>query len=136
MMALTWHQKLERPEAPKRTRLEKPFAGVQAGEMLYISTPREIDRIVRGCPPGTTLEMTALREQLAEADDADATCPATTSIFLRIVAEAALVELADGAAIDEIAPFWRAIDPDAPLAGKLSCGREFIRERRAEEAAR
>jgi hypothetical protein len=133
-MALTWHQKLERPATPKRTQLEKPFAGVHAGEMLYVSTPREIDRIVRGCPPGTTLAVTALREQLAEVNDADATCPVTTSIFLRIVAEVALVELADGAAIEDVTPFWRAIDPDAPLAGKLSCGRDFIRERRAEEA--
>lgn len=133
-MALTWREKLDRPDAPKRTRLEKPFAGVPAGSLLYVSTPRELDRILRAVPAGTTIDIVTLRAQLADANDADATCPVTTSMFLRIVAEAALDEVADGAAWDEVTPFWRAIDPDGRLAGRLSCGRELVRERLDQES--
>src|SRR5690606_24381401 len=85
--------------------------------------PRELDRILRAVPAGTTIDIATLREQLADANDADATCAATTSMFLRIVAVAAPDEVADGAAWDEVTPFWRAIDPHSPLAGRLSCGR-------------
>lgn len=135
-MALTWREKLDRPVAPKRTRLEKPFAGVPAGSVLYVSTPREIEQIVRTVRPGTTIDIATLRDHLAEVNDADATCPVTTSMFLRIVAEAALDEVADGAAWEEITPFWRAIDPDSPLAGRLSCGPELLRDRRDQETER
>lgn len=134
-MALTWHQKRDRPSEAKLTRLGKPFAGVPAGALLYVSTPREIDAIVRACPSGATMEVVDLRDRLAHANGADATCPVTTSMFLRIVAEAALEELAQGAGLDEVAPFWRVVDPDGPVAGRLSCGRRFVRDRRADEAA-
>jgi hypothetical protein len=129
-MALTWREKLDRPAASKRTRLDKPFAGVPAGAVLYVSTPRELERVLRAVPAGTAIDVAALREQLADANDADATCPVTTSMFLRVVAEAALDEVADGAGWEDVAPFWRVIDPDSPLAGRLSCGRELLRDRR------
>lgn len=132
-MALTWREKLDKPAEPKRTRLDKPFAGVPAGSVLYVSTPRELDRILRAVPAGTRIDIATLRDQLADVNDADATCPVTTSMFLRIVAEAALDEVADGAAWDEVTPFWRAIDPDSPLAGRLSCGRELLRDRRDQD---
>lgn len=132
-MPLTWREKLDRPTEPKRTRLDKPFAGVPAGAVLYVSTPRELDRVLRAVPAGTTIDIATLRERLADVNDADATCPVTTSMFLRIVAEAALDDVVDGAAWEDITPFWRAIDPDSPLAGRLSCGRELLRDRRVQD---
>jgi hypothetical protein len=132
-MALTWREKLGKPAGPKRTRLERPFAGVPAGSVLYVSTPRELDRLLRAVPAGTTIDIAALREQLADVNDADATCPVTTSVFTQIVAEAALDEVAVGAAWDEVTPFWRAIDPDSPLARRLRCGRQLLRDRRGQD---
>lgn len=51
-MALTWREKLDKPAEPKRTPLDKPFAAVPAGSVLYVSTPRELDRILRAVPAG------------------------------------------------------------------------------------
>jgi hypothetical protein len=75
-----------------------------------------------------------LRRRLAEANNADATCPTTTAIFLRIVAEAALDQIGDGADWHDVTPFWRVIDPDGPIAGRLSCGREAVRGLRLQES--
>jgi hypothetical protein len=134
MMPLTWKEKLNRPQEPKRKRLDRPFAGVSAGAMLYISTPREIDVLIGALPEGETLDVPELRRRLAEANNADATCPTTTAIFLRIVAEAALDQIGDGADWHDVTPFWRVIDPDGPIAGRLSCGREAVRGLRLQES--
>jgi hypothetical protein len=134
MMPLTWKEKLNRPQEPKRKRLDRPFAGVSAGAMLYISTPREIDGLIGALPEGETLDVPELRRRLAEANNADATCPTTTAIFLRIVAEAALDQIGDGADWHDVTPFWRVIDPDGPIAGRLSCGREAVRGLRLQES--
>jgi hypothetical protein len=125
MMPLTWKEKLNRPQEPKRKRLDRPFAGVSAGAMLYISTPREIDVLIGALPEGETLDV---------PNNADATCPTTTAIFLRIVAEAALDQIGDGADWHDVTPFWRVIDPDGPIAGRLSCGREAVRDLRLQES--
>ena len=74
-----------------------------------------------------------IRGDLAVRNQADYTCPVSTGIFLRIVAESAYEELMEGAPTEAVAPFWRAIDPKSPLAAKLTCGPEFIREKRAAE---
>lgn len=54
-------------------------------------------------------------------------------IFLRIVAEAALEELAAGTPEDRITPFWRVLDENSVTAGKIRGGAEFIRRMRERE---
>lgn len=75
-----------------------------------------------------------LRAALADEHGADATCPVSTAIFLRIVAEAALERIGEGAPVAEVTPFWRVVAPGSKLAAKLSCGNEFLRLRRQMEA--
>jgi len=77
--------------------------------------------------------MAEFRDRLAKGAGADFTCPLSSGIFLRIVAEDALESMHEGAAIDEITPFWRAIEPESALAGKLSCGADFITRQRRRE---
>jgi hypothetical protein len=108
-----------------------PFAGIPVGGRLFIASPALIDDAMHAVPRGRTLSVDQLRATLARTHFADATCPLTTGIFLRIVAERALEQRAEGASDEEIAPFWRVIDPDSTLAQKLSCGAEFIRQQRA-----
>ncbi|WP_237214046.1 hypothetical protein [Falsiroseomonas oryziterrae] len=128
-MPKSWDDKYRSAKPPHVTVLAKPFAGVGAGEKLFIASPALLDRRIRAIPPGRTVDPVALRAELARENGASATCPTSTAIFLRIVAERALERLdADPA------PFWRVIAPDSPLARKLSCGPDFIRHRRALEA--
>ncbi len=72
------------------------------------------------------IDFKTLRKDLALQYDAEYTCPVTTGIFLRIVAEANYEKLREGKSIDEITPFWRAISPSSALAKKLTFGQEFL----------
>jgi hypothetical protein len=118
----TWKEKFANAKPAHVTVLEKAFGGAPAGARLAISTPADIAKLLAKTKPGETLTLPDLRAKIATYMKADAACPLTTSIFLRIVAEAALEDLEAGAATDKVTPFWRAIDPNTPLAAKLSCG--------------
>ena len=128
-MPKSWDEKYRGAKPPHVTVLAKPFAGVGAGQALFIASPALLDARIRAIPPGRTLDPVALRADLARENGAAATCPTSTAIFLRIVAERALERLAE-----DPTPFWRVIAPASPLARKLSCGPDFIRHRRALEA--
>ncbi len=112
--------------------LEKPMSGMPAGSKLLISTPAEIDAWVRAVPVGETRSVAQLKEELAKKHGADGTCALTTGIFLRVVAERALEQLAAGES--DIAPFWRVVEPQSPLANKLPNGPEFTQSRRSAES--
>ncbi|MFZ4071102.1 MAG: hypothetical protein ACOYJ6_13470 [Caulobacterales bacterium] len=118
----TWKEKLSGAKPAHVTVLEKAFGGVPAGARLAISSPADIAKLLTKSKPGETLSIPDLRSKIAAQMKADAACPVTTSMFLRIVAEAALEDLEAGAPADKVTPFWRAIDPNTPLAAKLSCG--------------
>jgi hypothetical protein len=116
--------------------LDKDFAGVAAGSRLLISCPLELEDYLRKhVPSGTTKEIQQVRRELASLHDADATCPVSTSIFLRTVSEAAWDELNSGKSITEVAPFWRVVDPKSPLAKKLRAGSQWIEQQRLAEAS-
>ncbi len=118
---------------PEVVVLEKPYAGLPTGARLLIPTPGLVQAYVQKIPRGVTVPVPALRDDLAREFDAAGTCPLTVGIFLRIVAEAACELLKDGAQTAEVTPFWRAIDPKSPLAGKVTCGAAFIESQRASE---
>lgn len=125
-------EKFDARKEVKIVTLEKPMLGVPAAGKLHISTPAEIDTWVRAVPVGETRSVAHLREELAKKHRADGTCALTTGIFLRVVAERALEQLAAGEV--EIAPFWRVVEPQSPLAKKLPNGPEFIQSRRSAES--
>jgi hypothetical protein len=70
--------------------------------------------------PGSTLSIQAFRRGLAVKNDCDATCPVSTSIFLRIVAEHSWEEYSRTGSTRGVAPFWRVLESDSPIAKKLS----------------
>ncbi len=130
-MPKSWDQKFGGAKPPHVVVLDKPFAGVPAGAKLFIASPALLEERLRAIPRGETRDPAAIRAELAAENGAAATCPVSTSIFLRIVAERAMEQAAAG---QDPAPFWRAIGPETPLARKLSCGPDEIRHRRALEA--
>jgi hypothetical protein len=129
-MPKSWEQKFRGAKPAHVSVLAKPFAGVPAGERLFIASPALLEARLRTIPPGQTRTILSLREDLAREHGAAATCPTSTAIYLRIVAERALEDHEAGR---EAAPFWRLIAPETPLARKLSCGPDFIRHQRALE---
>lgn len=135
MAKKTWKEKLNPAAAAEVVVLDKPMMGIPSGARLLISTPLAVKKWVEGIPMGESRSPQEMRASLAAEASADATCPLTTGIFVRIVSEAALADLSEGVPVEAITPFWRIVDPQSPLAKKLSCGPEFIATRRAAEGS-
>jgi len=128
-MSKTWQQKFEEKKTQQVKVLDKDFADIKAGEKMLISTPQKIADYINSIPKNENRDLATMRSDLAKDAKADKTCPVTTGIFTRIVAERSLELMAEDK--KPIAPFWKVIDPDSPLAKKLSCGPELIAQMRA-----
>lgn len=113
--------------------LDKKFADIPQGAKMLIATPEIIKNYLQQIPQGYSVSITQMRKDLAAEYNAEATCPLTAGIFLRIVAEASWEELQSGASEADVAPFWRMIDSKSPMAKKLSFGMDFINKQRAAE---
>jgi len=129
----TWAEKFSTRTQPEVKKLDKDFADMKAGSKMLIATPAIIDEYVRQVPEGNQVDVPTIRRDLAETFQADATCPVTTGIFLRIAAEKAYEEHQQGKSLKKIMPFWRAVSPKSPLAKKLACGEDFIQSQRKRE---
>ena len=130
----TWAQQLAVERAPRSMRLQADFAGLRAGTLLFVPTPRLVDGYLRTVPHGTTTTMARMREDLARTHGCEAACPVSTAIFLRMVAEAAWEQIGTGRPAAEVAPFWRVVAPDSPVGRRLTVDAEWIRGQRALEA--
>jgi hypothetical protein len=129
----SWTDKVRASKPISVFQLDKKFSDVPEGATLLIASPAVVDAAVREIPRGTCLSTKELRAKLAEAHNAEFSCPVTTGIFLRIAAEAAWEQYSAGASLEEITPFWRVVDAKAPMAKKLACGLEFIQTQRKAE---
>ena len=133
----TWQEKLTGHNELQVKKADKDFAGIRAGQLMLIPTPLVIDQYIRQIPKGCSVAMDVLRRDLAFEHGAEVTCPLTTGMFVRIVAEAAYEAYENGTPLQEVTPFWRVIDENSPAAAKLSFGTEFlIDQRRAERLLR
>lgn len=134
MAKKTWLEKLHVEKTFKIKILDKAFADLPEGCKMLIASPPIVNEYVHEIPFGTTTTLGTMRQDLALAHDADKTCPVTSGIYLRIVSEVAFEELKAGKDTDEVAPFWRIVEPKSKLASKLTCGVDFIIKQRALES--
>ena len=74
-----------------------------------------------------------MRKDLAIENRAEYTCPVTTGIFLRVVAEANFEKYTQSNSLKGITPFWRVIEPNSTLSKKLTFGQDFIINQRQAE---
>ena len=132
-MGQTATERLNRTKSSKRVILKTDFAGLIAGSSMFVATPKIVDDYVNQLPVGQFISMPELRADLAIEHDCDATCPLTTAIFLRLVAEAALEQLDAGAEIEDITPFWRVVAPGDQVSSRLPVNRQWLERRRSEE---
>ena len=130
---MSWIDKRDSNYSYKIKTLTKSFADIEEGSKMLVATPLIIDSYIKKIPFGTVTNLSSLRDDLALEFQVDKTCPVSTAIFLKIVANASYEELSLGIDISEVAPFWRVVDPDSKLAKKLNCGIEFIINQRINE---
>lgn len=122
----SWLDKLNDKKESKIKRIEIDFADVPAGSKMFIATPQLIDQYIKAIGFGKRIDLKTLRKDLALEHNTDCTCPVTTGIFLRIVAEANYEKWQQGNSLEEITPFWRVIEPNSALAKKLTFGQDFL----------
>lgn len=127
-------EKLAAEKTHKKVTMDKAWAGMQPGQTMLVATPMMVDAYIRSLPVGASRTLPELRAELARREGCDATCPMSTSIFVRMSAEAALEDLADGKAVSEIAPFWRVMTSRDKIAKKLALDPAWIDEQRSLEA--
>jgi hypothetical protein len=129
----SWTEKLRTNASPHVEVVEKQFAGIRPGQLMLVPTPLLVDAYIRQIPRGTEVEVDTLKKDLAAEYHAEVTCPLTTGIFLRIVAEAAYEALQEGVPMAQITPFWRVVRPGSTTAGKLSFGTALLNQQRTLE---
>jgi len=116
---ISWREKLERPQEAKLVKVPPKMSRFGKGMML-IPTPSLVNGLLRKVPKGKLITVGAIREKLARDHGADVTCPLTTGIFVRIVAEAA--EEDRGQNKKRITPYWRVVRDDGSLNPKFPGG--------------
>ena len=131
----SWLDKLNENKEPKIKKIDIDFADIPAGSNMFIATPKLIDQYINEIGVGKRIDLKTLRKDLAIEHNADYTCPVTTGIFLRIVAEANYEKLHQGIHLQEITPFWRVIEHNSALAKKLTFGQDFLLEQIEKERA-
>ncbi len=98
---------------------------------LLIPRPLDVDAVIRKVPRGRVLTLSQLRQNLAKAAGADATCPLVSGMHVRIVAEAAAEDMKAGKS--RVAPYWRVVRDDGRLLEKLPGGPVAQAERLEDE---
>jgi len=114
-----WREKIEKPQEPKLVQVPPRMSQFGKGLML-IPTPKLVDETVRQIARGRLVTVGEIRRKLAADFAADVTCPLTTGIFIRIVAEASEEDRANGR--KRVAPYWRVIKDDGSLNPKFPGG--------------
>jgi hypothetical protein len=122
----SWREKLSKPQEPRLVAVPPKMARFGRGMML-IPTPMLVDKILRQVPRGRLVTVSEVRRKLARDFSADVTCPLTTGIFVRIAAEAAEEDRANGR--KRITPYWRVVRENGGLNPKFP-GAEVEQARR------
>lgn len=135
MAKKTAREKLAVKKHAKKVVMDKAWGGMQPGDTMFVATPQIVDAYIRKIPHGQTETIPELRDALANAEACSGTCPLSTSIFVRMIAEAALEDIADGKTVAEVSPFWRVITSQDKMAKKLNIDPAWIDEQRALEAS-
>ncbi|HRG81659.1 MAG TPA: hypothetical protein PLO99_04035 [Chitinophagaceae bacterium] len=129
----SWQEKLHPDREAEIEVTTKKFADIPSGSSMLIATPLIVDQYIRQIPRGHFSDIRQIRKDLAAEYHAQYTCPISTGIFVRIVAEAAFEEYENGKALAQITPFWRALSAKSPSAKKLSFGMNFLLEQQRKE---
>jgi hypothetical protein len=121
----TWSEKMK-AKPPHHVFLDKDFAGIPKGSKLHISCPVEVAEELKSIKPGSIISIQAFRRRLADKNNCDASCPVSTSLFLRIVAEHTWEEFSRTGSTKDLAPFWRVVESNSPMAKKLNFDSAWI----------
>lgn len=115
---------IDRLNASKAPHIVSPippgFPGAVTAESMVVSSPREVDALIRRIPLGRIVTLDEIRASLARRHGAEIACPVSTAIFINVAAQAAEEFAAMGD--EQITPYWRVLRPDGRLNAKYPGG--------------
>jgi alkylated DNA nucleotide flippase Atl1 len=95
-----------------------------AGGSMVVSSPAEVDGIVRLLRPGEVATLDDIRAAIARRHKVAVACPVSTAIFANMGARAAEERRARGVPDAELTPWWRVLKKGGFLNPKLPGGVE------------
>lgn len=95
-----------------------------AGGAMVISSPAEVDALVRQLRPGEVITLDELRAAIARRHAVAVACPVSTAIFLNMAARAAEERRLMGVPDDDLTPWWRVLRKGGFLNPKYPGGTE------------
>ena len=98
----TWREKLQTGREPKIVRMLIPGSA-------------DLEELLRSIPKGKLITDGQIKEWLKKKYAVDAVCAKVLGIRLRIIAEAAEEEIAEGKSEEEVIPYWRVVKKDGGL---------------------
>lgn len=130
-MAKSWEEIFFSKKNYEIKTIQKNFCGHVSGSKMLIPTPLMIQEYINHIELDNISDVETMRKNLAIKYGADFTCPLSTGIFLRIVAEFNYEnkKLKDF----QICPFWRIINPNSKLSNNLTFDKKFLIRRRFNE---
>jgi hypothetical protein len=119
---ISFREKMQNAKPAKIEKLPPEAWKKMGGATMLVSCPLDVDAMMRTVPKGKLMTSAQLRAKLAANAGAECACPTSTGIFVRIAAEAAEEDRAEGKT--RITPYWRMVKPDGGLNEKLPGGVE------------
>ena len=116
----SWRAKLEKDQPPKVVKIPPKMQKRFGTGTMLVPRPLDVDALIRKIPKGKLATTSQIGDRLAKDCKADCACPMTTGIFVKIAAETAEEDLANGK--KRITPYWRVIKSDGQLNEKLPGG--------------
>ena len=106
------------------------------GGRMVVSSPSEVDDLVRRLHPGELITLGDLRAALARRHAVAVACPVSTAIFLNISARAAEEARALGENLDQLTPWWRVLSTGGFLNPRFPGGVDLQAVRLAAEGVK
>ncbi len=130
----TWAERLAASDGIDIRPVPEGRRGMTPGKAMLYPSARMVNDAIREIPAGESITPKELRATLADRHDAEYTCPVTTTMMLRIVAEAANEARNLGTPMEEVTPVWRVLDQRASALRKLTFDPAWILAERDREA--
>jgi alkylated DNA nucleotide flippase Atl1 len=118
-LRIPWKEKLERISEPKLVSIPPKMQRQYGKGIMAIARPLDMDVLIRKVKTGKLVTKSELRRKLAELYGADVTCPLTTGIFLRIIAECSEEDLRSG---KKASPYWRVVNDNGSFTDTFPGG--------------